>query len=100
MFDRFMRDPTHRLLSVRLINIEDLQLPHHNMSIINLEKVDLNNQISHESLDNSKSIKQEIEKVEQRTGSVSGKRNFNEVDNNIEEANLPRKRKFTHSAVG
>ncbi|RHZ78673.1 hypothetical protein Glove_158g47 [Diversispora epigaea] len=125
IFDKSTRDPTHRLLSIQLINIEDLQL-NDNMSRINLEHFDLNNEINRELSDKNKMNRRESENVglkerelsdknkmnrresenvglkeRRRTSSISGKRNFNEIDNNnTEETDLPRKRKVTHTVAG
>ncbi|CAG8433593.1 10907_t:CDS:10 [Diversispora eburnea] len=104
IFDRYVRDPTHRLLSIQLVNIEDLQLLNHNVSQINLEHFDLNNKINRELSDKNKMNRKESENVglkeRRRTSSISGKRNFNEVDNNTGEMDLPRKRKVTHLVAG
>ncbi|CAG8727352.1 3905_t:CDS:10, partial [Acaulospora morrowiae] len=84
IYDKSVRDPTHRITSIQRIPLEDLVLSDHEGldSIVDI-------------IDKGKSILQEGEILEQKgTEVVPGKRNFEEIDNRMEESDSPRKRKL------
>ncbi|CAG8491188.1 3634_t:CDS:10 [Acaulospora colombiana] len=89
LFDKTVRDPTHRITFIQRIPLEDLIVSEH-------EKLDS----IVDMIDKGKSVVYENENSEMKGGEiVSGRRNFEEINGKMEDLESSRKKKHVDSAA-